>query len=169
VLQPTTELDPRFSDTGATPTGWTTTLEVIEAAELFWISTVRSDGRPHVTPLVSVWMDGAAHFAAGPEEQKTVNLASNPHVVLSTGSNDWRRGIDVMIEGRAERVTDHERLELLAELWRKKWDGRWRSEPTEGGFRSEVGGPAHVYEVRPTKVLAFAKGEFGHTRHRFPG
>jgi nitroimidazol reductase NimA-like FMN-containing flavoprotein (pyridoxamine 5'-phosphate oxidase superfamily) len=169
VLHPTTELDARFSDPGATPTDWQSTLEVIEAAELFWLSTVRSDGRPHVTPLVSVWMDDAAFFATGPEEQKTANLASNPHVVLSTGSNDWQEGIDVMIEGRAERVTDRETLERLADLWREKWDGRWQSEPTEGGFRSEIGEPAHVYGVRPVKVLAFAKGDFGHTRHRFPG
>jgi hypothetical protein len=29
------------------------------------------------------------------------------------------------------------------------------------------GGPAQVFEVRPAKVLAFAKGPFGQTRHRF--
>jgi predicted pyridoxine 5'-phosphate oxidase superfamily flavin-nucleotide-binding protein len=28
---------------------------VLQAAELFWISTVRPDGQPQVTPLVAVW------------------------------------------------------------------------------------------------------------------
>jgi len=32
-------------------------LEAISQGELFWISTVRADGRPHVTPLVAVWLD----------------------------------------------------------------------------------------------------------------
>lgn len=58
---------------------------MIEAGELFWLSTVRSDGRPHVTPLVSVWMDYAALFTTEPGEQKTANLASHPQFVLSTG------------------------------------------------------------------------------------
>jgi hypothetical protein len=51
---PATELDNRFSDPDALATGWDETHRVLEAAELFWISAVRADGRPHVTPLVAV-------------------------------------------------------------------------------------------------------------------
>jgi pyridoxamine 5'-phosphate oxidase-like protein len=53
MTTPSTELDTRFSDPGARPTSWQETLEAIKQAEIFWISTVRSDGRPHVTPLVA--------------------------------------------------------------------------------------------------------------------
>jgi hypothetical protein len=35
-------------------------------------------------------------------------------------------------------------------------------------FRSDDGGSAVVFEVAPTKVLAFAKGRFAQTRYRFP-
>jgi len=42
----------------------------LEDAELFWITTVRVDGRPHVTPLVAVWLDDAIHFATGAGEQQ---------------------------------------------------------------------------------------------------
>jgi len=52
---PSTELDPRFSDPDAVASEWEETRRALEAAELFWISTVRADGRPHVTPLVAVW------------------------------------------------------------------------------------------------------------------
>jgi Pyridoxamine 5'-phosphate oxidase len=62
MTTPRTELDTRFSGPGAQPTSWKDTLEAIEQAEIFWISTVRADGRPHVTPLVAVWLDGALHF-----------------------------------------------------------------------------------------------------------
>ena len=162
---PTTQLDERFSDPGATATSWSDTRDVLESAELFWISTVRSDGRPHVTPLVAVWHDGAVHFCTGPDEQKALNLAKNLHVILSTGCNQWDRGLDVMVEGEARRVRDSVVLERLAGEWAKKWDGRWQFEATDGGFRHEAGGLALVFAVRPTKVLAFSKGSFSHTRH----
>jgi hypothetical protein len=38
-----------FSQPGAAPTPWPVAREQIAAAETFWISTVRPDGRPHVT------------------------------------------------------------------------------------------------------------------------
>ena len=77
MRNPDTELDTRFSDPDAVATGWEETRQVLEQAELFWISTVRADGRPHVTPLVAVWLDDAVHFATGPGEQKAVNLRTN--------------------------------------------------------------------------------------------
>ena len=91
--EPATKLDTRFSDPDAVATEWDETRRVLETAELFWISTVRSDGRPHVTPLVAVWLDGAIHFATGATEQKAVNLSRNPHVILTTGCNQWDRGL----------------------------------------------------------------------------
>jgi nitroimidazol reductase NimA-like FMN-containing flavoprotein (pyridoxamine 5'-phosphate oxidase superfamily) len=162
---PTTRLDERFSEPGTQPTTWAATREVLEKAQISWISTVRADGRPHVTPLVAVWLDGALHFSTGPTEQKAVNLAANPNVVLTTGSDTWDQGLDVMVEGEAHRVTDRATLDRLAAAWRTKWDGSWQYDVTEGAFEHEGGGRALVFAVRPTKVLAFGKGTFSHTRH----
>jgi nitroimidazol reductase NimA-like FMN-containing flavoprotein (pyridoxamine 5'-phosphate oxidase superfamily) len=166
MTTPATELDVRFSEPGSQPTSWEETLAAIKQAEIFWISTVRVDGRPHVTPLVAVWLDDALHFSTGAGEQKAHNLAVNPHVALTTGSNDWRRGLDVVLEGEAVRVTDDERLRRLAEAWAQKWDGRWKYSVAEDGLQHDAG-TALVFAVRPTKVLAFGKGGFTHTRHRF--
>ena len=163
--EPVTEIDERFSDPGARATTWESARDVLDGAQLAWVSTVRSDGRPHVTPLVAVWFDGALHFTTGPDEQKAVNLASNPHVVLTTGCNRWDEGLDVMVEGEARRVTDRATLERLAAAWATKWDGRWQFEATDGAFRHDAGGLALVFAVEPTKVLAFGKGPFSHTRH----
>ena len=101
MSEPTTELDSRFSDPDAVATGWEETRRALEAAELFWISTVRQDGRPHVTPLVAVWLDDALHFCTGPTEQKAINLSHDANVTLTTGCNDWQRGLDVVVEGEA--------------------------------------------------------------------
>jgi nitroimidazol reductase NimA-like FMN-containing flavoprotein (pyridoxamine 5'-phosphate oxidase superfamily) len=168
MMQPVTELDTGFSDGDAVATGWEETRRVLEEAELFWISTVRADGRPHATPLVAVWLDDAVHFATGTREQKAVNLRANPNVILTTGCNQWERGLDVVVEGEAVQVTDERVLERLAEAWATKWDGRWHYEVHSGGFRHEGGsGAVLVFSVKPAKVLAFAKGTFGQTRHRF--
>ena len=46
MKEPTTTLDTRFSDPEAVATEWQGTRRILEMAELFWISTVRADGRP---------------------------------------------------------------------------------------------------------------------------
>src|SRR3984885_4127242 len=84
---PVTKLDERYSDPAATAIGWEETRTALEGAELFWISTVRADGRPHVTPVVAAWAEGAIWFTTGADEQKFVNLRAHPHVVLTTGSH----------------------------------------------------------------------------------
>ena len=166
MIRPSTSLDARFSDPDASATSWEDTLRTLETAELYWITTVRADGRPHVTPLVAVWLDGSINFCTGADEQKAVNLRANPHVILTTGCNTWDRGLDVVVEGDAVRVTDSERLQRLADAWRRKWDGRWQYEVRDGSFHQEDG-DALVFSVAPAKVLAFGKGTFAHTRHQF--
>ncbi len=164
---PDTTLDPRFSDAEAEPVGWDDTQKVLEEAQLSWICTVRADGRPHLTPLVAVWLDGSLYFSTGEGEQKAVNLRGNPHVLLLTGGPRWDEGLDVVAEGDAIRMTEEALLTRLAQAWARKWDGQWQFQVRDGRFEHLSGGPALVFEVRPAKVLAFAKGRFGQTRHSF--
>ena len=103
MTTPVTALDQRYSDPAAAAAGWEETRRVLEAAELFWISTVRADGRPHVTPLVAAWAGGAIHFHTGEGEQKLLNLRANPHVVLTTGCNRWDRGLTSSSRARRSR------------------------------------------------------------------
>jgi general stress protein 26 len=172
---PTSTLDARFSQPDVAATSWEAAVEVLETAELFWLTTVRADGRPHVTPLVAVWLDDALHFSTGVDEQKEHNLRSNQHVVLTTGCNSWDRGLDVVVEGSAALTTDEASLRRLADGWRTKWDGRWdyavrdgklRAVDDEPGATEEERSPL-VFTVVPRKVLAFGKGAFTHTTHRF--
>jgi len=169
VTQPTTTLNGQFSSPGAPATGWEDARRTLEEAELFWLVTVRADGRPHLTPLVGVWLDDMLHFCTGATEQKAVNLRHHEDVILLTGCNRWDGGVDVVVEGRAARVTDQHALRRLAEAWSHKWDGRWTYECGPEGFRSDESGPVVVFAVRPDKVLAFAKGDVSQTRHTFPG
>ena len=166
-MEPITEQDLRFGDPQSPPTPWAEARKAIASAELFWISTVRSVGAPHVAPLPAVWYDERLHFCTGPAEQKTVNISGNPRVALTTGVNRWKEGLDIVVEGNAVRVTDDRRLQTLADLWREKYGGDWDFAVDDGMFH-EGGGEAVVFQVTPTKVLAFAKGQFAQTRYRFP-
>jgi hypothetical protein len=68
--EPVAELDERFSDPGAKATPWAKAREVLETAQLSWVTTVRADGRPHVTPPVAVWL--VATMSRVPSQRPTL-------------------------------------------------------------------------------------------------
>ncbi|MFH8565269.1 pyridoxamine 5'-phosphate oxidase family protein [Streptomyces sp. NPDC017988] len=165
--EPRTELDVRYSSADAEPMPWAEAVTRLAAAELFWISTVRPDGRPHVTPLPAVWLEGALHFATGPEERKARNVAANPQTVLTTGTNLWNSGCDLVVEGTAVRVTDERALRRLAAAWEEKYGSFWHYEVRDGCFH-HGSGHAYVFAVAPRTAFGFGKGEpFSQTRWRF--
>jgi hypothetical protein len=53
VEMPVAELHAGFSSEGATPTNWAEGRRLFDEAEVFWISTVRPDGRPHTRANVN--------------------------------------------------------------------------------------------------------------------
>lgn len=163
--QPSAELHESFSEPGATAPAWTEVAEVLTNSEMFWLSTVRRDGRPHVTPLPAIWLDGTLYFCTGAHEQKSANLRANPSCVLTTGSSDLRSGLDVVVEGTAVRMTDAGRLRELAAIWKSKLD--WDYEVADDGFRDGAGRTGLVFGVQPAKILAFGKAPYTQTRYRF--
>ena len=165
--EPVTELDARFSSESATPTGWSQARKGLEGAEVYWLSTVRPDGRPHVTPLIAVWHDGALSFCTGATERKAKNLEHNPHVILTTGSNALGEGLDLVVEGDARRITDDARLHALADAYESKYGEDWHFDVRDGTFhQGDI--EALVYEVAPTTAFGFGRGErYSQTRWRF--
>ena len=134
----TGQIDPRYGDASATAPPWADIERLLTDAQLYWMITVRADGRPHAVPLVGVWHDGAFAFCTGPEEQKSRNLDANPQVAVTTGStgaNGWASGKDVVVEGTAMRVTDAETLQGLADAWFAKYGEDWKFEVRGAGVR----------------------------------
>ncbi|MBS45258.1 MAG: pyridoxamine-phosphate oxidase [Nocardioides sp.] len=158
MSDPRPRTDPRFSTPDAPPIAWATVVGRLTEAELYWCTTVRTDGRPHTTPLVGVWVDDAFALTTGDGEQKQVNLRSNPAVTVVAGGDAWAAGLDVVVEGRAERLAGRTTIEPVAAAYREKYGARWGWQATDEGV-TMPGAPADpfVYVVRPTKVLAFAK------------
>ena len=76
--EPTAELNESFSEPGTVAQPWAEVAGVLSKSEMFWLSTVRRDGRPHVTPLPAVWLDGTLYFCAGIHEQKQGTCSPTP-------------------------------------------------------------------------------------------
>jgi nitroimidazol reductase NimA-like FMN-containing flavoprotein (pyridoxamine 5'-phosphate oxidase superfamily) len=165
------ELHVGFSSEDATPTPWAEARRRLEEADLSWLTTVRPDGRPHVTPLIFVWLDDALYFTTGPSERKAKNLASSPYCIITTGRNVLDEGLDIVVEGEAVSVSNPARLQRVADGFAAKYLPRegakvFHSELRDGTFIAADGNTL-LYEVRPTTVFGFGKGEFSQTRWRF--
>ena len=83
------------------------------------------------------------------------------------------RDADVVVDGRASRVTDATDVALAAQAW---GDGGWPAEPDPSGtgitapFNAPAQGPPpwHVYRIEPsTAVVALGVDPGGLTRFRF--
>lgn len=168
VPTPETTIDPRYSSDNARPTPWPDAVVHLQNADLFWVSTVRSGGRPHVTPIVGVWMDDAFYFSSGAEEQKSKNLAVSPQCAVTTGCNHWDEGLDIVLLGNAVLVRDRQVLQRVADAHNAKYGSAWPSDVDgDGNFRMH-GSEALAYELRPEQALGFGKtGGFSHTRWDF--
>lgn len=80
----------------------------------------------------------------------------------------------MVVEGDAVRLTADARLRRVADAYLSKYGDAWRFAVRDGAFYHAGSlpetdpGAAWVYEVAPTKVFGFGKGEtFSQTRWRF--
>lgn len=166
TMNPVAEVEPHFSSNDATPTPWSEASDRLEKAEVYWISTVLPDGRPHVTPMIGLWLDDALFFTTGETERKARNPESIAHVAISIGCNSVDEGLDVVLEGDAVRVTEEPRLQRIADTYASTYKG-WHFDERDGAFLVEGGGTALVFEAAPGKSFGSGKGEpFSQTRWR---
>lgn len=154
---------------GDAPIPWSRALEQLEAgpAGTFWLATTRPDGRPHVAGIGAVWLDEKIYFVTGAGTRKGRNLAENPNCVFSVSL----KGLDLVIEGPAIKVTDETTLRRLAKLY---VDQGWPATVSDGAFTAPYSAPSagpppwDLYGVTPTTAFGVASDEpTGATRWRF--
>jgi general stress protein 26 len=168
----TATLDPRFSDPSAEATSWADAQRELEQAKAYWFTTVRPDGRPHVTTVAAVWANDAVYVTTSVDEQKAKNLVDNQHCVITTGCNTFE-GLDVVVEADAVVETDAARLQAMADAYRAKYDDLFPYEVRDGRLYMAVapveGEPGELvaYRLRATKAFGFGKGPFSQTRWTF--
>ena len=97
---------------------WDDVRKDLEDAPVYWVSSVRPDGRPHVVPRDGNWLDDTWYYGGSPKTVHNHNIEANPEVVVHIG--DGMKAI--MVEGRSEFVkTDQSTGERLAEVSNVKY------------------------------------------------
>jgi hypothetical protein len=133
----------------------------------FFLATVRSDGRPHSAGVGATWVDDALYFTSGPGTLKSRNLAANPACSVSVRL----RGIDLVLEGEARRVTDSATLERVAAVYRSgDWPATVEGDALTAPYSAPSAGPApwHVYRLALHTAFGVATAEpYGATRWDF--
>jgi hypothetical protein len=166
-----------------TPTAWAEArarLEDPEPGRTYWLATVRPDGRPHVMPLLGLWLDDAFYFITGEATRKGQNLAGDPRCVITTSSTTLP-ALDLILEGEARKVSDEATLQRVAGAYGSTmgWPLEVRDGAVVGPNAPTAGPPPYaVYELRPTTVFGLpgiagteegvgSAGAFSPTRWRF--
>ena len=137
---------------------WSWAVERMRAARNFWLCTVRPDGRPHAMPVWGAWSGEALMFSSAVPSRKMVNLRANPDVVVTTEAAEN----PVVIEGRAEVVTEPRALQRFIDLVNSKYATRYRVDFLDPEVNATVA-------VRPQRAFGLQQGDFtgSPTRWRF--
>jgi hypothetical protein len=143
-------------------------MSVSPSAQLTWfLGTVRPDGRPHAAGVGALYLDGDVWFTSSPAARKARNLARNARCTLSVRLD----GIDLVLEGSADRVTDTPTLERLAARYREGgWPAKVEGEALTAPFSAPSAGPPpwNLYRFMFDTVFGVAAAEpHGATRWRF--
>ena len=128
-----------LTDRGAAP--WATAEERLENPErprTYWLATVNGDGRPHVMPIIGMWMEGEFYFVSGEGTHKARNLAREPRCTVVTGTTTLP-SLDLIVDGVASMVTDDAMLARVTEAYRTRmeWPLELRDRRLHGPERAD--------------------------------
>lgn len=106
---------PAGQGTGLLPWSWAA--ERLTRSHDYWLATVRPDGSPHLMAIWGVWHDDAVWFSTSRGSRKARNLAADPRCTVAT--DDAQE--PVVLDGRAERVTDPTALGAFLDALTEKY------------------------------------------------
>lgn len=137
---------------------WAHAVERLTASHDYWIATVSRTGQPCVTPVWGVWSDDALWFSCSPTSRKARNIGRDPRVTATTDN-----AIEpVIVEGRAEQVTDGARIQAFTDASNAKY---------ETDYGVDFYTTNWVVRIEPARVFALVEADFtsSPTRWTFDG
>ena len=136
---------------------------------IYFLCTASADGKPHAAPVGAIWHNEGIYFISGPGTRKSRNLAENPRASMAIGL----KGIDLVLEGRVEQVSDAEGIAEIAGVYKQHG---WPAEPDPSGqgvtapYNAPAAGPPPWYVYRfwfDTVIGTATEDPHGTTRWRF--
>lgn len=154
------------------PLAWDEVRERFAADRWYWLATAGAGGRPHVRPVLAVWLDNKVYSTTSPRAAKGRNLQRHPECSLAARTPE----IDIVVEGATSWADDRDLLERIASAYNSKYN--WPVTITadnmlDAPYGAPTAGspPYRAYGITPTTVYAFGTGgDLGvrSTRFRFP-
>ncbi len=107
------------------------------------IATLRKDGSPRISGIEAQFLEGDLWFGSMPDAVKARDLQRDPRFALHSGTgdvSDWEG--DAKVSGRAEEITDPERMKAIFEAM-----GHPQS------------GPSHLFRAELSELSTVRLGE----------
>ena len=135
---------------------WPAVSERIGRAELFWLATTRSDGRPHAVPIGGSWHEGRLYFNTSPRTVSARNIGARGPVCAHLESGQEV----VIIEGMATRLAPDDVPDAVLDDYASKYgDPAHRPDPTDPELP--------WFAVEPAKVLFWLDEDMRNTAVRW--
>jgi hypothetical protein len=125
-----------------------------------WLTTINSDGSPHVMAVGVIRCMGSWYFTSGPATRKSRNLARDARCVISVATEPF----DLVVEGVAERITNADELTSVAAAYAAdQWPARVEGDAITAEFSAPSAGPPpwYLYRIKPSTVFALGTSEPG--------
>ena len=128
---------------------WRWAEDRLAASRNYWLATVWPDGRPHAMPVWGLWHERCFWFSSSVGSRKARNLRHDPRCVVAT--EDARD--PVVMEGRAELVTELGELETVLELENGKYGTSYGIEMLDPAVNA-------TFRVRPVWAFGLRQDDF---------
>jgi hypothetical protein len=147
------------ADQGSGLLQWSDAVARLHASRNFWVATVWSDGRPHLSAVWGVWLDQAAWFSCGLHSRKMINVRSEPRCAVSSDDSNNQ----VVIDGVAEVVVDRTAIRRFLDALNEKYDSDISEDFLDPAANASI-------RVRPVSAFGMLHDDFhgSPTRWRFP-
>ncbi|HEV2781029.1 MAG TPA: pyridoxamine 5'-phosphate oxidase family protein [Actinophytocola sp.] len=145
---------PKIYGTPKKKLAWAVVRTELERAKHYWLTTVRSDGRPHAVPLDGVWLDDVWYYGGSEESVHRRTALAHPPVVMHLPDPIKA----VIVEGSVRRTRPGVDLaQRLADTSNEKY-----------GYGNTAGSYAETLALHPSRVIAWMSYLTDATRFRFP-
>ena len=105
-----------------------------------------------------MWVDGELYFTSGDGTKKAKDLSTNPFASIAVSLE----GIDLVFEGKVERVTDRPTLEAVTKRYAEGgWPATVDGDALTAPFSAPSAGPPPwaLYRLAFERVIAVASAE----------
>jgi hypothetical protein len=137
---------------------WAAVRAELEQAKQYWLTTVRSDGRPHVVPLDGVWLDDVWYYGGSDRSVHRRTALAHPRVVMHL-PDPFKA---VIVEGEVRLTTLHAELaQRLADVSNEKY--------AEYGYSNDASSYVETLSLYPHRVIAWTSYPTDATRFLFGG